>query len=71
MKKQIPDRITLRLGELREPAETKLAATGETISQYIRRLVAEDLDIDPPKMPEGNPNFGAEFGNGKKGSGGG
>lgn len=51
------DRITFRPGPLAGALEKKLARTGETSSQYLRRLVAADLGKPVPDMPEGNPAF--------------
>ncbi len=44
------DRITIRLAELAKPLAVRLAETGETQNEYVRRLIAADLGIDPPEM---------------------
>lgn len=54
------DRITLRLGDLAEPMTAKITATGETPSEYIRRLIARDCKVEAPEMVEGNPNAGEQ-----------
>ena len=51
------DRITFRPGPLSGALSKRLSLTGETHSQYIRRLVAADLGVTVPDMPEGNPAF--------------
>ena len=51
------DRITFRPGPLAGALGKRLSLTGETPSQYIRRLVAADLGKPVPDMPEGNPAF--------------
>lgn len=53
----IPDRITFRPGPLAGAMDKRLSHTGETPSQYLRRLVAADLGKPVPDMPEGNPAF--------------
>lgn len=52
---EIPDRITFRPGALAGPMAAKLAATGEGPSEYVRRLIAADCDVEPPEMVVGNP----------------
>lgn len=54
---QLPEKISFRPGPLAGPMGKKLQSTGETPSQYLRRLVAEDCDTTPPQMSAGNPNF--------------
>lgn len=51
------DRITFRPGPLAGALGKRLSLTGETHSQYIRRIVAADLGVTVPDMPEGNPAF--------------
>lgn len=46
----LPDKITFRPGSLAGPMAHKLEETGETPSNYVRRLIAEDCDRKPPKM---------------------
>jgi hypothetical protein len=48
-------RITLRLDNLAAAIDRKIAKTGETRSQYIRRLIAADCRVKLPKMKAGNP----------------
>lgn len=54
------DRITFRPGSLAGPMEKKLAATGETPSDYVRRLIAADCGVAPPEMLVGNPTLGEQ-----------
>ncbi len=42
--------IVVRLGELSEPFVAHLAETGEKESDYVRRLIAADLGLEPPEM---------------------
>lgn len=42
---EISDRVTFRLLDLREPLESKLADTGESVTEYFRRVVSEDLGV--------------------------
>ena len=44
------DRITFRPGDLAGALAKKLAATGETQSRYLRRIVACDLGQAEPEM---------------------
>lgn len=53
----IPDRISFRPGSLAGPMENRLAETGEGPSEYVRRLIAADCDVEPPEMPVGNPSL--------------
>ena len=46
----VGDRPTLRLGSLAGPVSNKLSKTGETLSAYVRRLVANDLGRPEPKF---------------------
>ena len=46
----LPEKITFRPGSLAGPMGRKLDETGETPSNYVRRLIAEDCDRKPPKM---------------------
>lgn len=52
----IPDKISFRPGSLAGPMAARLNDTGETPSNYVRRLIAEDCGVDPPEMLAGNPN---------------
>ena len=45
-----PATMTIRLGKLRQAVEARIAKTGETASEYIRRLIADDCGIDVPTM---------------------
>lgn len=49
------DKVSFRLGPLAKPLARKLERTGETLSEYLRRLIAKDLGVKPPDMREGNP----------------
>ena len=51
-------RITLRLDTLAAAIDRKIAKTGETRSEYIRRLIAADCRVGLPQMQVGNPTFG-------------
>jgi len=42
---EISDRVTFRLLDLREPLESMLATTGESVTEYFRRVVSEDLGV--------------------------
>ncbi len=46
----LPEKISFRPGPLAGPMGRKLNATGETPSEYLRRLVAADCDKPEPKM---------------------
>ena len=46
----IPEKLTFRPGNLAGAMAKRLAKTGETPSQYLRRLIADDLGRKPPKM---------------------
>lgn len=54
----LPEKLTFRLGTLAGVVAAKLKRTGETPSEYLRRLIATDCGVDPPEMKEGNPTFG-------------
>jgi hypothetical protein len=54
------DRLSLRLGVLRARVVKKAESLGKTPSQYIRGLIAADLGLDEPEMPEGRPITSAE-----------
>jgi hypothetical protein len=56
----IPQKISFRLGELAGPMAAKIAATEETPSEYIRRVVAADLGCDVPEM-RGNVAYLKQF----------
>lgn len=49
----IPERITIRLGNLRGPLEKKLKRKRCTPSEYVRRLLASDLGVHAPVMRPG------------------
>ncbi len=49
------DRLSLRLGVLREPLLQRAESVGKTPSQYIRSLLAKDLGVEEPEMKEGRP----------------
>jgi hypothetical protein len=53
----LPAKISFRPGPLAGPMGRKLKATGETPSEYLRRLVAEDCGKPEPEMNVGNPEF--------------
>ena len=46
----MPEKLTFRPGNLAGPMVKRLAKTGETPSEYMRRLIADDLGRKPPKM---------------------
>ena len=46
----IPEKITFRPGNLAGAMGEKLDASGESPSDYVRRLIAEDLGRKPPAM---------------------
>jgi hypothetical protein len=46
----IPEKITFRPGNLAGAMGKKLDASGESPSDYVRRLIAEDLGRKPPAM---------------------
>ena len=48
-----PDRITIRLGTLRDPLDRRLAKLKQSPSEFIRRLIASELQIDSPIMRPG------------------
>lgn len=49
-KTDISDRTTLRWGSLLRPLKRRISQTGETVSAYVRRLVANDLGRPEPKF---------------------
>ena len=49
------DRLSLRLGVLREPLLRRAESVGKTPSQYIRAILAKDLGVEEPEMKEGRP----------------
>lgn len=49
----IPERITIRLGNLREPLQKRLKRARCTPSEYLRRLLASDLGVHAPIMRPG------------------
>lgn len=42
--------VTIRLGPLTKGVFNRIKSTKETVSNYIRRLVATDLGETPPEM---------------------
>lgn len=46
----IPDKISFRPGNLAGPMAERITETGETPSEYLRRVVASDIGIDTPEM---------------------
>lgn len=46
----LPEKITFRPGNLARAMGNKLDASGESPSDYVRRLIAEDLGRKPPAM---------------------
>jgi hypothetical protein len=46
----MPQKITFLVGDMEAALASRLAATGETPSRYLRRIVAADLGRDPPEM---------------------
>jgi len=47
---EVPERTTHRWGSLRAHLSRRLSKTGETLSAYVRRLVANDLGRPEPKF---------------------
>ena len=41
---------TIRLGPLANAVTKKIKSSGETLSQYVRRLIASDLGCQAPTM---------------------
>lgn len=62
----IPDRITFRPGPLAGALGKRLDLTGETPSEYIRRLIADELGVEAPAMLEGQPGHKPRTKKGKK-----
>ena len=50
MKIEIPAKVTFRPGPLDKSIARQIKGTGETPSQYLRRLVAEDCGRPVPPM---------------------
>ncbi len=46
----LPDKITFRPGSLAGPLAKRLQETGETPSDYLRRLISEDCGKPLPEM---------------------
>lgn len=46
----IPEKLTFRPGNLAGAMGRRLTETGESPSEYLRRLVAADCGEKPPKM---------------------
>ena len=61
----IPEKWTFRLGELRPAVESRLDETGEKPSAYLRRLIAADCGVEPPKM-RGNVAYLRQYAKPKK-----
>ncbi len=51
----IPEKITIRLGPLRDPLSDHCELAGITPSRAIRNAVATLLGQESPDMPEGRP----------------
>lgn len=49
----LKDKLTIRLGPLAKPLGKRCDQTGETPSELVRRLIADELGVDPPYMPQG------------------
>ena len=52
-----PDRITLRLGPLAGPLAASAQAEGRSLSEEIRQRLAWTLEVEPPALKVGNPDF--------------
>lgn len=52
------DRLSLRLGFLREPLLRRAESVGKTPSQYIRAILAKDLGVEEPDIVHGNMDIG-------------
>lgn len=63
--KPTPERVTLRLGALRQPLHDHKVISGLSPVQIMRQALAEHLGVEVPEMRSGNPEFGPEFGNGR------
>lgn len=46
----IPEKLTVRLGDLRQPLESWCDKHGETPSEAVRLAVANLLCVEPPSM---------------------
>lgn len=53
----IPEKLTVRLGALREPLAAYCAEHDLAPSQAVREAVAAMLGEDEPDMKPGNPTF--------------
>lgn len=51
----IPEKLTLRLGDLRQPLEAWCDNNDQTPSEATRIAIAAMLGVDAPEMPPGNP----------------
>lgn len=49
----LKDKLTIRLGPLAKPLGKRCDQTGETPSELVRRVIADELGVDPPDMPMG------------------
>ena len=56
----IPEKLTVRLGDLRQPLEQWCNEHQQKPSEALRIAVATMLGVDPPEMPEGNPQASRE-----------
>ena len=54
------DRITIRLGDLAARLAAYCERHGVTPSEATRIALAKMLKVEPPRMPEGNPDFRAK-----------
>lgn len=52
----IPEKLTVRLGDLRQPLEAWCDEHKQKPSEAVRRAVAAMLGVDAPEMAVGNPN---------------
>lgn len=52
----IPERMTVRLGPLREALAAACLRSGLSPSEEIRRRLAASLGVPAPDMPRGNPD---------------
>ena len=52
----IPEKLTVRLGDLRQPLESWCDEHEQKPSEAVRIVVAAMLGVDAPEMTVGNPN---------------
>lgn len=53
----IPEKLTVRLGDLRQPLAAWCDEHQQKPSEALRIAVATMLGVDPPEMPAGNPKI--------------